>query len=1027
MEMIASKNLKDNRKYEITENQGEFLRDLNTYLPKLMNYLWENPKIVASMLENSARENEENIDLKDYIAPFITNNFYENILSSYFMEENLMYVITILLENEIKNMVKYGKTVKDFLSAKSPSGCILGELRRKIDIQTFFKTVIFKAIEELENNNSSSSFNFDISQIAQKSRTTNPKDTKNNKKKEDSYLKFTEGQNSFSNSLDDPSAVRNRKKFKQEQETFNQKYIPHLDKASLEENMNKYQDNKNMYDYCSSKLERLKKEDGLLFSNQQFMNNFYKYDGSENLILIYQGNFLSTIHIISLIIDPLITNAHLIPYSVKCICKIISMLIEKYFKNIIKADRNSFIAKFIFDRLLFPILEDPATEALISNFIITHQSKTNLKTICDVLEKFTSSDFYTTSENNGNYTPFNWFFLENMEKLFKIFDNITDVILPPFIEKLIKGEQPENFEYNYFKENPDEVINHQAICFNLYQVKAIINVFEKKMDKIFAVKKCVGLQKTIEKLLTKNNKETLETLLQNDKNFSKESQNTNTKKKKEPVTPPPSGKLHFFLFTNLIKNEKYQKLFKIEQKTASYSIPELKNTPDDESITKNNIIKVKNFICSLLYNYNKLVKTDFDKGTTENTQSILKELNIFMKSSNFVVDSSIPSEWYVLSLLEYLQKIPSELTDNDCENLYNEIEKDIKNSIKELDFEALGIVIGKMKYTKRVVNYYKESEKLLNDINLNEICKKIIETEPIPVEMKFFYEEEKKGFFEIYASNFKLKEKDKTNIKDPVFLEKIKSYEKSKKARLCLTIEDFTKKFPNLVKYQELQDADIFEMQKNLHFPEMIGKYFDIIAKHLKINSEKNMVICEKIQDHVMGKLYDKLYPFESYDEDNKIFQQSIKLSWTEDKHFIKSKRKLVFGSFINDIKTLFKLIDSEKAPRKKIKHMSEIFNSITFLLKFNGLGPDIGVDDQLPVLNYASIKAQPLRMYSNAKFMELYIGEKKSKNEGSQLTQFLGICEYISKIKPSQLHDVTNDEYIKRCNEATNNAELPI
>ena len=106
---------------------------------------------------------------------------------------------------------------------------------------------------------------------------------------------------------------------------------------------------------------------------------------------------------------------------------------------------------------------------------------------------------------------------------------------------------------------------------------------------------------------------------------------------------------------------------------------------------------------------------------------------------------------------------------------------------------------------------------------------------------------------------------------------------------------------------------------------------------------------------------------------------------------------------------------------------MSEIFNSITFLLKFNGLGPDIGVDDQLPVLNYASIKAQPLRMYSNAKFMELYIGEKKSKNEGSQLTQFLGICEYISKIKPSQLHDVTNDEYIKRCNEATNNAELPI
>ena len=45
-----------------------------------------------------------------------------------------------------------------------------------------------------------------------------------------------------------------------------------------------------------------------------------------------------------------------------------------------------------------------------------------------------------------------------------------------------------------------------------------------------------------------------------------------------------------------------------------------------------------------------------------------------MKSSNFVVDGSIPSEWYVSSLLEYLQKIPEELTRNDCERLYDEIE-----------------------------------------------------------------------------------------------------------------------------------------------------------------------------------------------------------------------------------------------------------------------------------------------------------------------------------------------------------------
>ena len=73
-----------------------------------------------------------------------------------------------------------------------------------------------------------------------------------------------------------------------------------------------------------------------------------------------------------------------------------------------------------------------------------------------------------------------------------------------------------------------------------------------------------------------------------------------------------------------------------------------------------------------------------------------------------------------------------------------------------------------------------------------------------------------------------------------------------------------------------------------------------------------------------------------------------------------------------------------------------------------------------MPILNYAFVQARPLRMYSNAKFMELYIGEKKNKFEGSQLTQLLGICDFIPKIKSSQLIDVSNEEFFKKCNEAT-------
>ena len=40
-----------------------------------------------------------------------------------------------------------------------------------------------------------------------------------------------------------------------------------------------------------------------------------------------------------------------------------------------------------------------------------------------------------------------------------------------------------------------------------------------------------------------------------------------------------------------------------------------------------------------------------------------------------------------------------------------------------------------------------------------------------------------------------------------------------------------------------------------------------------------------------MSKIYDKIYPDEAYEKDNKLFQQSIRLSWTELKHFMRVKK----------------------------------------------------------------------------------------------------------------------------------------
>lgn len=1008
---------KDNRLLELCKNEGEILRDLNTYIPNLMNRLWEQPKIVVSVIEHANKD-----VLKEHLAPFFANNFYENILSSYYIEDNLMYVLTLLIKSEISKLNNINQSDK-FLD-NTPCGIMLGELRRKSDIQAYFKNIIKNAIENLEANNSTFKIDFEPDAIA-----SYYKQKFSSSHKDDSYLKYptAEINNSESESLE-AGVSRDKKKEQSEQENFNKNYIPNLDKNALIRLIEENKNDKNMHDYLYSKLSACEKDDKI-FINERLLTFFSKYKKPEGLIILYQNRFMIVINFIDKIIKNILNNFHLVPYSIKCLCRIISELITQKFPTINVPDKNAFIAKFFFGKLLLPILENPGVEAFVNNFI-SENTSVNLKLISKILKKYVSGTFYTTTENEFNLTPYNWYFINNTKSLFSIFDELIKVRFPLFIENFINNKLPPDYEYDYFIENPDEEVNFRSIFFNIQQVQALAQTIDENEKEIFTDKKGIKIQKAVEKLMLTNNQQLFEGIINSEKEVKREDKKDKNKKKDKDKGKDKKKKneeeekeneptIHYFLLTNLDTNEKYKKLLDIEQKSY-FSLKELKEQPDEESITKNNIIKVKNFFFSLLYNYHKLVKTDFDEGTTEDTEKILIELNKFMKSSNFVMDGSIPSEWYVKSLLEYLKKLPEHLTKSDCEELYNEMERDINESIKKLDFEALSFIMGKLKFASRSKIYYQKSLELLEDIKSNEKIREIISTQFIPVEIKFEYDNNDNSYFKIEESKFK--EKDKDNE------EKKMKYEKSNKVKLSVYIETFPKKFPNLVKYQEMQDADIFEIQESLKFPEQIAKYFDLIREKLKKDNIPNLdSIMEKIYDYLMGKLYDKIYPIEPSEEDNKIFQKSVLLSWTQPKHFLKTKKEFVFGSFENDVLGYFKLLDEDKSPRKKLIDMDGVFNSIGFLLRFNGKGPDTGVDDQIPILNYAFIKAQALRMSSNVKFMELYIGDKKSKKEGSQLTQFRGICEMIPKIQHTDINDVDFKEFNKRCNDATKDIKLGV
>ena len=1013
MNMISSRTENEGKTMELVDRPESFLEDLNFYFPDFLFYLWSKPKIMAMLLKNTDIN-----EVKNHFAPLVVNNFYENIISPNFIEENLIYILTLLLEEEINNLSSENQNVS-FLD-NTRCGYLLEELRKKKDIQTFFKTIIIDALENLETNYSNLKLNF------------NPDEMNS------SYMESIKNKNSnfkiknidiYLNPSEVPEGIeeinyRDRNLIAKEQVTFNKKYIPPFDKESVEKFVEEYQigTTNNMYDLHSSLLNNLA-SDQYLYSDQNLLMNLNKFKISDKLLYIYQNNFMRVIDFINLILEKIINNFHLFPYSLKCFCKIISLLVKKKFPKITNSQRVIFISKFFFGKVLIPILRNPDVEAFINNIIITENTFNNLKIICDIINKFISGEFYTSNDpKNFGFTPFNWFFVEKSGQIYKIIRQASKVRLPSFIEKFINNKLPSDFEYDYFEQNKNEVINFRSICLNIHEANILMKAVDKCKSKIFELPDSQKFKISFEKLMLKRSQNIINNIIKKEcniiynekcekcKTYSRRKSSIN---KNEIEIQPKKIKKFYFLFMSLLTNNDYKQLFEISQPTKSFSIKELKDLSNESNITKNNIIKVKNFICNLLYNFDKLVKTNFEPGTIESTEKILEELNILMQSSYFVMDGSIPFDWYINSIFEYLQKIPPNLTKNDCEELYKEIENDINESISKLDFIKLSVILEKIEFAERGKIFYKENQRFLNDINLNEEIKEIIQKEFIPVKMKFNWNEENNGVFEIESINFK--EKDKDNI------EKIKSFEKSKKVILALTIEQFTKKFPNLLIYQELQDLDIFSIQEKLNFPDNLGKYFEIVFNHLEFNPNlkadyiKLEKIKENIFDYIMGKLYDKIFPLEPNNVDNKIFYQTVKLSWTKPKHFLGEKKQYVFGSFIKDVKRFFRQLILEKSPRKKLLNVHEISNDVSFFYSFNG-DKEIGLEDEISILSYAMIRIQPLILDSNLKFMKLYCKVGGIIQEGNKLEQLAAVIDFIMNLKYNNLWGVTQEEFSIEC-----------
>ena len=1012
--VLFNKNNIKGKKFVLKENLVDFGVMYN-FIPNFFYYLWGNPKLVAEIIKNCDIK-----DIKASLANLFINNFYKNILSNNYVENNLLYVLTILIKDEIDNLKNVDDSDK-FMGDESKVGVFMNELRKNNDIKCFFKTSILNIISDLE---SMSTLNLNLDSQDVLNNLTKKIQTEFEYESKLDYLEkiinqYTSVQEIEELRINHPTQKNTKEEIKQKNiEIFVSKYFKILPLSELKkiksESGTNYPD---MNDYIEHITKNV--DDDNCYSNLQLMEKFReKKIFSNKLISLYSTKFFIIKNLLDKFFSSLEQNLNLMPYYVKCICKIISVLIQKKFNDINIVKTGTFISKFFFKKLIMPILVNPEIELFINDFIISGNTLPNLKVLNQILTKIFSFKLFLNnySINNNIYTPFNWYILDKMPEIFEIFNKLTDVELPSFINDFINDKLEPSFSYDYFTSNKEELIMHKTICFTSQDLNALLNGFSKLKENVDITQYKNGsyFLKTYDNIIYEKNRKTLNSIesfviLKEYENDTENNQNELFEYNYE----------NYYLLQKLTINEENKEVFdlSINDKNNFYIKETTDGNENNENTTKNIIIKFKNFLSDLLYKIGPLKLSDFSQCKISNTNDILNSIKKYSKLAYNVLDDSIPPEWYAMSLLYLIKDIPEDYSKNDFEKLYDEFEKEINDSINKYNLDILCDCFDKIKYLEKEKDNFEKFLEVLKDLELNEKVKQIVKNDFIPIKISLSYDKNNYSF-NIKKSNLKKDELIKKGSKE--INKNIKKYKKH-----CHSIQSFIDNFPNFLILQE-KNTDFFSTQKNFNVPEILRQYFfSIIREHLinskKIDNSKDLVLIEnKIYDYVMSKINTRIFP-QNDDEDDKLYKKSFMLSWVKPEHFLEGKRDYFFDIFLQDVANFFRALENERSPRKKIENIDNIFNFILQIVEINGGNQNLGVDDQFPILCYSFIKAKMSKLFSNLKFIKLYRNSLIEKGNEHQLAQLIAVCTFVININYKNLNGITKDEFNKNCNDAIN------
>ena len=1064
--------------YILVENTKDKLRDKYDIIYNIIFLLRNNNDLMLNMIKKCPE------NFYDQLADFIVNFFYENTIDSSFNNEELMLIIYLIIEDYILN--KMPKEIFNNINGNKSNKFINGDeniihfisksLTRKPDIRNFTSSILSETILKLEGYNDILSIEMKIiadNYLKEKNSTPVHVNTFNPKQIEmltKNTPSFDEGSTALS--------LDNSKTFSTSSILYETSYLDADEKLNLDnieinpcfteddvtsEYLNEKllkcsQEDENdniliaMKNYISIQINQIKIENSEIFSNNPKIKSLKIYtaktskENSDKLTSILIKNYNKLTNFIDEILIKLKENIKTLPYTLQSIHNIIDILINKKNPNEKPKDlvfqNYMILSNFLIGNIIIPLISSPDFNGIITNCVISPITKNNLEIITKILKKILSGHLFS-NRIDPEYTIFNKYIINTLPKIFEIIKNLNlqkNFKLSKSIQNLINscdssGNTNRNINYNYFKENQDN-IQQQSVCFSWLDLVILTNLFKLYKESNIKDEKYIKYFHTFDEFI--NMREYfIDQFNENLSNMQRE----------------------FFIFEKINYSAYFNKQMDNILEDNYLQLMENKDKEDE------NILLFKNCLVEVLTYVNKLHKESFNYFVQKNHDIIIqdndiillllnKELNNNYNNTEFEEKKPTNNGNDIDPFRKYKKrKIPhlKGLEDNEYEDanfrdvIFPQIIETIKyelghnlDSVKtkrivfcssylQLHIDDLPKIYKEKNYCLLIMEIIKKHESIINELNfsiINQFYLKVKAGHKLNMIIKNNYyqiKEMEKCICIEYLFD-KLDLPCHLNIKkDGMGNINSVSYGPvdGSKSRIH-SIQSFIDIFPDFRKYSTKVD-DIIDLEEKVELDVALNAYFkDLrgLVKKEKIitrfTPEELEFITNELENYILFKLYDKLFPAESSDKDKKFYRKCCRLDFVKPENLIKDK-KMINEKLWETAMVLINEMDEKLTPADKVKNFGKAFSILQNSISFCSGKNDLGIDDTISSLIYVILKSKPKNIFSNSKYCQLLLNPELAKKQyGILLSQIEMIKNIIYDMKYSDLIGVTEEDFGK-------------